>query len=1322
MFGPAEACFNAVSFVIQAWQGYQEAFESLAELLDRCSQYLSRLHYYVRGGMDAELSKVSCQHLQLLVEICDHAIKLRKRWKRFKVFTKLLFLNDSAINDLLHMMDGLVDEEGRLVTAQTFEFASEAATNSRRNFAINNQIDGKIDVLMEDRTNQWKQKETRRRREIILRALAFDDDKMNFAKREPEPYWLTVYHNYRNLAIQGTGRWIFNEPKFAAWETGPPGTPPILAIEGAEGSGKSFLTSAIIRRLRKKGSNECSGPRNLVAFYFLEGDPKEELKNADNLGVIAKSLVWQLAQIDKTYLKSVVNICQKYEDFDPHEITNQLLLENGTLSRIDATVFIIIEGFGDVIADAVLKFLEKVSALPADQDVRVLLTGEPRGIAQLKNGNITFETIAISTKNRPDVEKYLDTYMDKIEALKDTNRLGVSELRRKICDTLCDKTAGDYFKMDTILKQIRDLDYVHDIDRVLEEAGKERSKHILGEIEQLNRTRTPKEIAEINEIILWILYGRQWLGPKQMNAVLYVKTGELSLLSLEAKFQTKYSLFKVDSEGLVDFRSSEIAGLIPERQRYYSEDPSPATAQKIQLSEVRMIKHFLGTVCPQDIYAKFNFDEFFDRKLSRRKEYICRDDKDTAEVKLAVTCLSILTEERDRRHERLRPYAMNNFLRHLKATDLALADREWKRAVGPRLVKLFSDDKSIDTLLWTPNQNEDEIAFGHRVRSIWIESDEAVDEILRWLRNSAVTSEVSGDARTWIADVTSGLKPDGHLLQHAARRLATHWLREPSPVALIRHAFFFVLGFLDKQTSQLKDTNGDLGEDTTLLPPLGKVLEIEEWARAALGVDRKDAMWEMQMGSLLDYFFYSSDAEKRYRHALELDPFNWRATYNLATMVDSTEEAITLLKSEVQRCALDDEWLRNHKEAFANMIFELGRRYWEEGEYDLAVQFYKQSIQADMTGYERALAILEHYEAEERWSDISDTLQIIQQGPEEDEDNLAEMVVEVAESEPLHNILFRAIAETDMLERVYNTAVATATKRHMYDKAFYIQYYYAIFLYQYPQNEDRAVALWESALKDTLPRSSLNVETTLPSLITKLGPIYLHRARTASQDTDARNYLQKISDLMPEEAAENNIVFPSKLYLARYYHVKGSETKAKQVTRSIIKVALEILANGEDDIDCTAYRKLLLAFLPLDDDKNALAACVQIILQNRRTAHSHADSPIEGDEDPSPYYADCDGECGRRLGLEAGSVLWLCKDCIGVSFDDACFRKLRDGALAKRICDRSHDFLRVPVPSAEKLDNVPLDWVSVGVKPVSFKDWVGELRRVYVEFDREVSK
>ncbi|RJE17897.1 hypothetical protein PHISCL_09767 [Aspergillus sclerotialis] len=183
-------------------------------------------------------------------------------------------------------------------------------------------------------------------------------------------------------------------------------------------------------------------------------------------------------------------------------------------------------------------------------------------------------------------------------------------------------------------------------------------------------------------------------------------------------------------------------------------------------------------------------------------------------------------------------------------------------------------------------------------------------------------------------------------------------------------------------SSQVGHYRNDVDEEHyfELVPPLERVLEIEEWTQTILGVGTKDAMWEMQMGNLLNNLSYSLDAERRYRHALELDPINWRARYTLATMLESSAEAIALLKSEVERCESDENWLRDNKVAFADILFELGRRYWERQQQDLAVQIYRRSIEVDVTGYERALEIMEQYESEQRWPDIRDVLKIIQNG------------------------------------------------------------------------------------------------------------------------------------------------------------------------------------------------------------------------------------------------------------------------------------------------------------------------------------------------------
>ncbi|KAL4895563.1 hypothetical protein BDV59DRAFT_156698 [Aspergillus ambiguus] len=1365
VFGPAELCFNAISFVIHAWQGYQGVFESLAGLLEKCSQYLGRLDYYISGGMDANLAKVACQHLQLFVEICDRTIKLRQSKRRkLIVFSKVFFLSDNDIQDLLYKMDGLVDQEGRLVTAQTFNFASQAAVGTRENLAISRAVNRKIDMLIASRSDQGKDSDTRRRRETVLRTLAFDENKLDRERREPDPSWQRTYHNFRKSVVPDTGQWLFSDPLFVAWESGRPDAPAILAVEGVEGSGKSYLASTIIRRLRNRSSVESSGSRNLLAFYFLEDDSKEELNKTNNLDVIVKSLVWQFAQADASYLKSAANVCEKSVDLDPHEIPERLLFSNELRGVIDATFLVVIDGVGDIIGEALVHFLERVSALEGDhRRVRVLLTGRPRAFEQLAAVNdVSFERLPISAKNRSDVEKYIQSRMDRIEALKDTTRMGVMDLRKKISDSLCEKTAGDYFRINTILKHISTLDYVHDIDQVLEDAGKERSEQIVGEIDKLNRTRTSKEIDEINEIVLWILYGREWFKPRQMAAVLYEKSGELSLLPLDAKLQIKYSLFEIDSDGDVVFRSYEIPELIPERG---SSDPSKDlesdTASQIHPKEISIVRHFLGTVCPPDLYEKFEFESFFEQKLQHRGGHICRDDKDTSEVKLALTCLRILTEKRDERQELLRPYAMAYFLQHLSSVDLSFVGREWKSAVGPRLLKLFTDESSIDALLWTTDL-DDASDLALRSSAVWFGDDGAVSEILRWLKDSAAVSSITDQsAREWISSITSSASPQKNLLEPFAKRMAVHWLREPSSQVLSYSAFCFVLGYMGSLDTADSDTE-TVKSSTTLDPTIDDITQAEEFSRGLLGVNEKDSLWEVQVALIHKELNFPSEAEQRCRRALALDPANWRASYCLSCVVASDTEAIDILKTVTKRLEGDDKWMEDpaHKAPLSQMFFDMGQRYWQSRQYDAASQSYTRSIKTDATAFERTLSIMEQYHSRRQWTDIVALLEAIHNDSSE-RAYLSEMLVELAAKDSIHNILLQTAVETqqtDFLERLYDSAIRHASDTQAYTSLYYLRYHYANTLFQQSESEERAIALWELALKEDLPRSVLDVEDILPSLTLKLAPVYLRRARAAERDSDvARGYLQRISEILPDEVVESNILSPAKLYLARYYQVQGEGIRAKQIARSVVKMALEILSDDDSENDYLAYWRLLMVFLPLNDDENAFVALVMAALATRSfttptisreitqvesptslgedeavgngqngdegelpqdtEAIDHAPSDIQPERQvsESQAFAICDGECGYYWAT--ASEMWWCKDCINLSFEKNCFRRLQQGTLGLNICDRQHEFLEIPKWDGERMRNIPKGSVPYGEKAISLEEWKKVISKKYVDFD-----
>ncbi|KAF4338040.1 neutral amino acid permease [Fusarium beomiforme] len=136
VFAPAGTCYNALTFVIQAWQGYEGIFESLASLLEECIEFLERLTYYVDSGMDSKLTKLACQHLQIFVDICDHTLRLRSKRSKFTAFMRQMFLNDDGVQDLLGAMKNLIEKEHGLLSAQTWKSSNEAAVNLRDGLSL----------------------------------------------------------------------------------------------------------------------------------------------------------------------------------------------------------------------------------------------------------------------------------------------------------------------------------------------------------------------------------------------------------------------------------------------------------------------------------------------------------------------------------------------------------------------------------------------------------------------------------------------------------------------------------------------------------------------------------------------------------------------------------------------------------------------------------------------------------------------------------------------------------------------------------------------------------------------------------------------------------------------------------------------------------------------------------------------------------------------------------------------------------------------------------------------------------------------------------
>ncbi|KAL4977607.1 hypothetical protein BDW66DRAFT_165492 [Aspergillus desertorum] len=1101
---------DAVVFVISAWQGYQAIFEEL-----RLST--------TSAGMDTNLSRVSAQHLLLFVEICSRTIRLRSKRTKLLAFTKVFFMQEDMVADLLNQMQRLVDKENRLVGAQTLALAAEAAEASQATLAV---TQGLADMLTAE-------KDTAAMIRLLFRTLAFDASKIDERRQEPESSWATIHRNYMRRRIKGTGEWVFEDPLYKAWLSGKGA--PILAIEGKEGSGKSYLASTIITRLKQQRITDTRTKRTSTAFYFVEGDSREELKKAINLESVAKSLVWQFVQAERQYLKSVAGICEQLGEIDPGDISKHLLFGNELLAHMDITFYIVIDGLGDAVGEGMTRFLARASKLIPGRDTRVIVTEDPRCFDQLaRQEDIDFDRMAIEQRSADDVQQYISRRMDDMPALRTgTNRKGVTSLRTRIQARLAEQAKGNYLTMDTALDTIQQCEYVADIEEALETAGRDRSEQILEEIRHMNEQLTEGEIAEVNEIVRWIVCGAERLTPSQLGTALDLRVGQPSLLPLEDKFKSKYQLFEVDRNGRVDFRSTDIEELLREghHSTHYRNQKDDDSFQKhgITPGESAMVQHFLRTVCPPEVYKRLDLDAFLEQKQQRRKKSALRcDDQHTGQTLMALACLRVLNSPSGPQRKLVLPYARAFLVQHLSA-------------VGSELVMLFTGGDSLDVLL-----ENDEFTTNPqvrwRVRHYWLGEEESVRQI-------------DEGSRQRTAKIVSR---EGHLMRPGAEWMAHRLLRQPHFKPFTRDAFLFILAFVNK-------TNGnDHVPEVTYAPSLEQIDQVESWCASVLGEDTKkrNSLWHVQLGILSQYFKYKAEAESRARRALTLDADDFRASTLLAEVI-SPAEGIALLELTANRLEYDQEWTKGsfNRMELAKMLNTLGLLYWKNKQYYQTVTVCRRALTFDFTDYYRVFEIMQMYSKQGRWADIVDILEVI-----------CEMVEVFAERSYFHSFLLKLIQETErvsLLDTMYETAITRLNDTEQYAQLCHVRNKHRLLPKLISKLAPIYVDMAERAENPSLHLQKISslVPDSISETTSFVGPqIYLARYWYVQGDhlhakQMVRETVQQALDLLCDEDAEND-AFAFQRLLSVFVPLGDNKNTALCV-RMLAKIGGKVRCDGD---------------------------------------------------------------------------------------------------------------------------------------------------------------
>ncbi|KAL5332733.1 hypothetical protein BJX70DRAFT_407031 [Aspergillus crustosus] len=1283
VFAPSSLCFNAISYLIETGAKYKRIFSSLTELFQRISDVLERCKIYMRmpaEAVDTSLRKIINEELVCFVEICALSIKVMKGTKMLIGLKVFAFDSDEGVSAQLERLAALVERESQM--RATLGFESQKMSEK----VIVEARDGtrKVSASVDELLAFEKKKDADSTAKRLLNAI---DNHLDMPS-ETFSGIQTIYKHRLSEQVSGTGQWLQSDPLYAAWVASPRSQCSILGLSGAQGVGKSFLFSAIVRYLQEmynEGAEDMA--RISVAYYIFDKDT-----NSPSLLKALQVLAWQIAKADMVYRKDLSSV--QTAGLDQIGPICDILF--GKACKNDSTFYLLLDGIEQLDK---LHLMELLQVLDEWQKrppgwsgftLRLLMTGRTETMARVKDHlGDGISVINTALKNGDDILNFINARMDRMDILSGST-YQVQSLREEILDGLAKRTDGDFVNIGLLLDEISTKQRPGEIREIISRSGENRSDTIVRTIAALNETLSDEDISDLNELLTWVVFASRPLSDDELEAVLFLKSGEPSLRPLIEKLRGQYSSLFHIAGGSVHLASESIADFL----RRSSEPNNGEETRK----------------------------DTADRKL-KGDTAVVAVDSEMAHLKLASACLKVICSCESPNLNPLVDYAVHSFGNHLALAEPALTLPRHKIALGPQLVKIFTDEKVIERW-WRHNTSD--------LRVHWIYRDEYADVMMKWLQDSAVTKDLPQEHREWIKSLSSKSQLDADLLEHVGRVLARQWLRHDSDSWDLRGPFMVIYGYTTKIKNR-KDPGiaraiKDAHDGTT---KASDILEAAKWAQAQIDLGELGYEESRNLARTLREFGKYKEAIEQFKHTSTLAEENWLSQYGLATCYASQGDlniAIDILKTTMKE--IRDEKMgtsREARESLPEMNDELATWHKSIGRDDVALAIYQEQLKDDISNHEAAsnLIILLHQQA--RYTDMLELLQSLKNTADPGSDlDLRTKNIQRNSGIPLFNEALFALAqgetEFDIVLESYEEALAAATAELLEQRkagnigeerfAQYNQVGIMILV----------ATLWERASNGspTLEKRALDYWQRIMEMDSThdwflAGKQARVRAQfalvcfeKALQFPDmAAEYLQHLEHIISFKNSEDSMwlfwSYPSRL-LARYHGLQGGRDRTKSALRVYIKISLDLLSDDDPLNDWEAYLGLAELLMFAGDETDALAAWSLITPSNSNEDGISTEQKPEG-----PMAAYCDGDCDTKWTF-AGDF-YVCRTCFDIQFDEKCLHSMRAGTLKRKVCNPEHDMLYVPAYDASEHKRVGKGNVKVGEDIVPVEEWLGQLRR-----------
>ncbi|KAL2866508.1 uncharacterized protein BJX67DRAFT_129640 [Aspergillus lucknowensis] len=1190
VFAPAGLCFNALSFLLDIPKKVHEFHDEINAVFAEVGPALAQFHIYERmeetSLIDEALRMSIYQVMTSFVNLCADCINIHHegRWKSLKRNAKRVLLDDGSVKGELENFKKLTQDQLNIQATLTLEVAVETGQHTRFLKTATVEIDANTRAIKSDVSGLVEAEHKRTLDDKRKQSLSTIQSRLD-QKGDKIAAALEARNNMWKSCVPGTGKWLNEVDAYKQWINIASAAEPLLVLAGEAGTGKSFLVSTIVHDI-KSANLATKAERNLIGYHSFsrveKGDRDSDRHRPEEA---IKSICAQLAQQDFVYAKHVSGVCNEsgrdekyFRDASCKELWATLGIGAPTKNTAH---YILLDSISSLNAEERERLGQAIgdSSEGKSRHVRVLVTGEPEAFQEGKLSSSLMKTIDVTKHNKVDVEAFIVEELKRAELFQAADE-DSQRLKTMVEERLLERSNNSYSTVQQDLRKVKEIiasgGTEEELCRALQESSTDPQALVRSDLETLEAALKPREIEEINELLIWAVAGHGYFDLGELAAALFLRFNTVSLQPLREKITGKYSkIFTLTDNGQYLALKDHVRDcvVVPRlRARQSADEPKITATISITNGDVKAVQRFFWDLNHYSFLEGFAFRPGSDLPHAGKIQ-LYEADGHLEIVKRAFDVF--LQPEVDKRGKALGLYLMGYITIHLKALsevtgldELQPADKQF---IGSHIYEMFSEGDLIERN-WE---------FCDWVS--WYSDNDDIEIFWKWLDDPVAVARLGRRDKRWLADLKKDDYRNSSLLTPIMTMVARQWLQETEWDAPA--AFDWISGFLtlDAKPNQDNETGGNKeGEDLEkdngriIINPddstLQRIAKAEQWCKQSLKVTEVDYTWCIRLGAIYDEYDEMDAAIEQYKKAAMIlesqDPINkdqLRDVYKtLSDWSSDPEIALEYLKEAAKQ-----------DEGNVEIPFAMLQRYIGSGKEDEARRIIEKAIVEKVPGTQTTFLIAMLTNAASN-RNADDTLSSF------------ETLFALISSSPEWWVVFR-----DNMEAAIEKS---RTEHKYYELAILLLQLGAAKYYQYKNSPEQFAAV-ESHLLESLETVNDKVSSEdrrgldpiKESALVHLSTFYLEKAmqRHRGESQDSLDRLRRIHEEDPTSPGPRSV-------LGSLYTLQGQREKARDLFRGDVVEAFNILVDDEMDNDGNGFSALHNLLVHTGDYENAVRAVLQL--------------------------------------------------------------------------------------------------------------------------------